>query len=218
MNRQPLSLGIASALFAGMTLNPALADDHEGMLDQVEDDTSITLSGTVVEAREDEFDLQIGNDTVTIEIDDDIRDGGAYELAAGDRITASGRVDDDLFEGKEIAAEAIHVDKLDTTFIIDEEYADQYGMNMGRNLDDTVSVTGTVIKVADDEFRIRAGIGEFTVEVDELASNPLDDEGYMKIGSGDSVLVVGEIDDDWLEGREIVASSVSVVRVGYNAD
>jgi uncharacterized protein YdeI (BOF family) len=201
-----------------MALNPALADDHEGMLDQVEDNTSITLSGTVLEAREDEFDLQVGNDTVTIEIDDEIRDGGAYELAAGDRVTASGRVDDDLFEGKEIAAEAIHVDKLDTTFIIDEEYADQYGMNMGRNLDDTVSVTGTVIKVADDEFRIRAGIGEFTVEVDELASNPLDDEGYMKIGSGDSVHVVGEIDDDWLEGREIVASSVSVVRVGYNAN
>lgn len=218
MNKRPLTIGIAAALAAGTAFSSVHAQDANEALRGIADDTSITLSGTVVEAREDEFDLLVGDETVTIEVEDEIRDGGAYTLLHGDRITATGRVDDDLFEGKELVASALHIDKLDTTFVIDEQYAGRFGMAMDSFDANYIDVSGTVTEVRDDEFRIHAGLGDFTVEIGELPSNPLDDEGYMKILPGDAVRVLGEIDSDWIEGREIVASSVSVVRVGTVVD
>ncbi len=220
MRKHLLSASITSMLAAGLAFSPLHAQDNGGALSGLEDDTSITLSGAVIEAREDEFDLRVGTETVTVDIEDEIRDGGAYELLPGDRITVSGLVEDHFFQGKELEANALYIDKLGTTFIVDEDYADDYGMVAGRMMDDFVEVAGTVTMVADDhdEFRIHDDVGDFTVEVDELAENPLDDDGYMKIRVGDAVRVIGEIDDDWIEGREIVASSVNVVRLGVIVD
>lgn len=220
MKQSALAIGIASALAFGSTTSSAQSGDDANMLNKFQEDTSITLSGAVVEAREDEFDLLVGGQTVTVEVEDEIRDGGAYTLAPGDRVTATGRVDDDLFEGRELKASALHIDKLGTTFIIDEEYADKYGMNFGKDIGDYAMVAGhvTTVRPDDGEFRIHAGLGDFTVEVDQLAENPLDDEGYMRIRIGDAVRVTGVVDDDWFEGREIVATSISVVRAGIVVD
>ncbi|MBY6203526.1 hypothetical protein [Halomonas denitrificans] len=216
MRKLPLAIGIASALAAGTAVSPALADEHASALKGLEDDTSITVSGTVIEAREDEFDLLVGNERLTVEIDDDIRDGGAYTLASGDRVTTTGTVDDDFFEGKELEATALYIEKLGTTFVVDEDYAGDHGMVVGRNLGEYVEVTGTVTTVSDDdeEFRLQGDLGSFTVEVDELDDDLFDDEDYLQVRVGDTVRVVGEIDDDWLEGREIEANSVNVIRVG----
>jgi len=157
---------------------------------------------------------------VTVEVEDEIRDGGAYTLSPGDRVTVSGRVDDDLFEGKELKANAIHIDKLGTTFIIDEEYADEYGMVFGQDIGDYIAVAGnvTTVRPDDGEFRIHGNLGDFTVEVDKLAENPLDEDGYMRIRTGDAVRIVGKVDEDWLEGREIVATSIRVIRLGVVVD
>lgn len=220
MKRSILAIGIASAIAFGSTISSAQPEDRGNLLANIDEDTSITLSGAVVEARQDEFDLIVGGETVTVEVKDEIRDGGAYTLAPGDRVTVSGRVDDDLFEGKELKARGLHIDKLGTTFIIDEGYADKYGMVPDTDIGDYIAVAGTVTTVRPDdgEFRIHGDLGDFTVEVDALPENPLDDEGYLRIRTGDAVRVVGEVDDDWLEGREIVASSVRVVRLGVVVD
>jgi len=226
MKQTALAISIASALAVGSTIGltigstnaSAQSEDEANMLENVQEDTSITVSGSVTHARDDEFDLLVGGQEITVEVEDEIRDGDAYTLVPGDRLTVTGRVDDDLFEGRELKASALHIDKLGTTFIIDEEYADKYGMNFGVDIGDYAVVAGHVTAVNDGEFRIHAGLGDFTVEVDELAENPLDDEGYMKIHTGDAVRVTGVVDDDWFEGREIVATSVSVVRAGVVVD
>lgn len=224
IKQSALAIGIASAItlgsIFGSTIASAQSEDSGSMLGNIEEDTSITLSGAVLETHEDEFDLRVGAAIVTVEVEDEIRDGGAYTLAPGDRVTVSGRVDDDLFEGKELKANAIHIDKLGTTFIIDEEYADEYGMIFGQDIGDYIAVAGnvTTVRPDDGEFRIHGNLGDFTVEVDELAENPLDDEGYMRIRTGDAVRIVGSVDDDWLEGREIVATSIRVVRLGAVVD
>ena len=224
IKQSALAIGIASAIAFGSTFGSTIAsaqsEDTGSMLGNIEEDTSITLSGAVLETHEDEFDLRVGAAIVTVEVEDEIRDGGAYTLLPGDRVTVSGRVDDDLFEGKELKADALHIDKLGTTFIIDEEYAEKYGMNFGEDIGDYAVVSGhvTTVRPDDGEFRIHAGLGDFTVEVDQLAENPLDDEGYMKIRTGDAVRITGEVDDDWLEGREIVATSIRVVRPGIVVD
>lgn len=216
MKKLPLTIGIASALAIGFAGTPAIGGDGHSGLKGLDDETSITVSGTIVNADEDEFDLLVGDETLTVEIEDDIRDGGAYTLSDGDRITVTGSVDDDLFEGKELEATAIYIEKIGTTFIVDDDYAGDHGMVAGRNLGEYVELTGTVTEVDgdDEEFRVRGDLGSFTVEVDELDNDPFDDDDYLQIRVGDTVRVVGEIDDDWLEGREIEANSVNVIRVG----
>jgi uncharacterized protein YdeI (BOF family) len=220
MRKQFLSIAIASALAAGAASPAAMAQSEGPMLEKYEDETSITLSGTVVEARSDEFDLLVNDDTITIEVDEQFRDDGAYTLLAGDEVTVSGRVDDELFQGKVLSADALFIDKLGATFILDEDFVEKYGMVSGRNLSGGIEVAGNVTSVSDDadEFRIHTGVGDFTVEVENLATNPIDDEGVTRIRPGDWVSVVGQVDSDWLEGREIVASNVHLVRLDLFID
>lgn len=220
MNKKLLSMTIATVVAAGSASSAALAQSENHMLNSYEDDTSITLSGTVVEARSDEFDMLVNDDTITIEVEEQFRDGGAFSLLTGDAVTVTGRVDDDLFEGKELKANALYIDKLGATFILDEDYVERHGMVAGRNLTGFIEVAGNVTNVSDDaeEFRIHTGVGDFTVEVDELDSNPIDSEGVTRIRPGDWVSVLGEVDSDWLEGREIVASNVHLVRLDLFID
>jgi len=213
MNRKILSMSIASILAAGFMSSASAAETDSKFLKGMEDDTYLTFTGSVAETREDEIDLMVGKDTVTVEVDDEIRDGGAYSLAEGDSITVTGYVNDEFFDGKEVEANAIYVDKIGTTFIVNEDFADGYGMVSGRDFDDHVEINGKVISIdEDDEFRINTGSGEFTVEVDGLDDNPLDDDGYMQLRVGDQINVSGVIDDDWMEGREIEANKVHSVK------
>ena len=224
MRKHLLASSITTALAATLALSPVQAEEHDSnddMLESMAEDTSITLSGTVVEARDDEFDLRVGEQVVTVDIEDDIRDGGAYTLMQGDKVTVSGQIEDHFFQDKELEANALHVAKLNTTFIVDEDYADDYGMVSGKSMDDSIEVTGTVISVSpdDEQFRIRAEkMGEYTVEVDELDDDPFDDDGYMKIQQGSRVQITGEIDSDWMEGRELEANSINVVQMRNQKD
>jgi uncharacterized protein YdeI (BOF family) len=220
MNKKLLSMTIATLVAAGSASSAALAQSENHMLKSYEDDTSITLSGTVVEARSDEFDMLVNDDTITVEVDEQFRDGGAYSLLAGDSVTVSGRVDDDLFEGRELEADALYIEKLGASFVLDDDYVEKYGMVSGRDLTGFIEVAGNVTSVSDDadEFRIHTGVGDFTVEVDELDINPIDDEGLTRLRPGDWVSVLGEVDSDWLEGREIVASNVHLVRLDLVID
>ena len=47
-----------------------------------------------------------------------------------------------------------------------------------------------------------------TVDVQNMAYNPLDDKGYQKIEVGDIVRATGKIDESFFEGRELMAESV----------
>jgi len=213
MKKKVLSISIASVLATGLMSSATAAETESNFLKGMDDETSLTFTGTVIETRDDEIDLMVGGKTVTVEVDEEIRDGGAYTLLAGDSITVSGHVDNDFFEAKEFEANAIYVDKIGTTFIVDDDFVDTHGMVAGRNLNDQVEVSGYVTSIdEDDEFRIHTDAGDFTVEVDDLDNNPLDDEGYMQLSVGDQVNVAGHIDDDWMEGREIEASNVHMVK------
>jgi hypothetical protein len=72
-------------------------------------------------------------------------------------------------------------------------------------------VQGRVTDVDDEEFTIDGATRRFRVDVEDLPSNPLDDQGYQQIEVGDVVSVIGEMDDDFLDGREIEADSVVTI-------
>jgi ribosomal protein S1 len=75
-------------------------------------------------------------------------------------------------------------------------------------------VQGKVTEVSGDEFVVDAGVRKVRVDVSEMSNDPLDDEGYRKIKVGDRVSVIGKMDDDLFEGRELMAQSVVTLSGG----
>ena len=76
----------------------------------------------------------------------------------------------------------------------------------------SLRLQGTVVNVSGDEFKVRTGFGTITVDVDEMPYNPLDHEGYQRVGVGDEVSVTGRIDRDLIEATELKATSVIILR------
>lgn len=196
----------ACALAAIILISPAHAADPE----TAPDDTWITVSGTVTTVSPDTFKLDYGGGVILIEMDDWDADADAYKVVEGDRVTVTGKVDDDLFEKRSIEASSVYVQDLNTYFYASA--ADEEDVIVTVSTPIVLSQTvlrGTVTEIPkDDEFVIDTGLRKITVETEEMAYNPLDDEGYQKIKKGDRVSVYGKMDYDFLEGRELVADHI----------
>lgn len=171
--------------------------------------TWITLSGTVDSVSADSFLLDYGDGLVTVEMDDGDRDADGYKLLQGDKVTVSGRIDDDLYETTSIEASSVYVESIGTYFYassVDEE--DTLVSLVTPIVVSEALVQGTVTEVGNEEFTIDTGLRKLTVEVSEMPYNPLDDEGYQKIEVGDRVSVRGLLENNFFEGRELEAQYV----------
>ena len=174
--------------------------------------TWITISGSVTSVSKDTFMLDYGDGLITVEMDDGDRDADAYKLLAGDKVTVSGRIDDDFFEIATIEASSVFVENLGTTFFasaVDEETSE--GLAAVVTIPVVVAdaiVTGTVTGVDSDEFTVDTGLQELNVEVGSMPFDPLDDDGFLKVEVGDRVRVRGEIDHDLFDGHEIEADYI----------
>ncbi|MBN1240123.1 MAG: hypothetical protein JXB36_16585 [Gammaproteobacteria bacterium] len=179
----------------------------------VPDGSFVSISGTVRSVESDAFTLDFGGNTITVEMDDRDRDAGGYQLEQGDGVTVYGLIDDDFFQRRTIEASSVFVEDLATYFYasaVDEE--DRGFVAVMTPVDPSdVMLQGTVTAVDDEEFTLDSGSRSVTVEVEEMANNPLDDDGYQRIAVGDVVSVTGEVDDDFLEGREVEAESVTTI-------
>lgn len=182
----------------------------------MEDDSWISISGTVVTPNEDSFTLDYGEGIVQVEMDDWDTYGDAYRLLDGDRVTVYGEVDDDLFELDTIEAGSVFVQDMNTYFYAssaDEEGREytRYFWTMPSPMAlNKATVRGTVTSVnrEEREFTIDTGRQEITVETVTVDYNPLDDLGYQQIDRGDRVSVTGDFDRDFLEGRIFEAETV----------
>jgi hypothetical protein len=180
------------------------------------DDTWISLTGTVESVMADQFTLKYSEDGeeswIIVEMDDGDRDADGYKLMAGDLVTVNGIIDDDLFETRTIEASSVYVANLDTYFYAsaaDEEDA-FVTVTVPMEMGDAV-VQGVVTEVNEHEFTLDTGLREVTVDVAEMPYDPLDDVGYQQIDVGDAVSVFGEVDYDFFDGREVMASSVTTL-------
>ncbi len=205
MKRMSMVTGTAALVLALVWLTPAAGQDPYAKADN----TWISISGTVESVMPDAFTLDYGDGIITVEMDDGDRDADGYKLMKGDKVTVSGMIDDDFYESTTIEASSVYVDNLNTYFYaspLDEE--DTFVTYWTPVVLSKTVVQGTVTKVNDEEFTLDTGIRELTVEVEEMAYNPLDDKGYQKIEVGDVVSVTGEMDSDLFEGRELVAETI----------
>jgi hypothetical protein len=168
----------------------------------------------------DEFTLNyessaLGSDrAIIVEMDDGDRDADAYKLLPGDTVTVVGKIDDGLFEARTIEASSVYVANLDTFFYADSrDEEDNFVTVMPPVVSSTV-VQGVVTEVHDQGFKLEVGDIDLSIDVEQMAYNPLDDEGYQQIDVGDLVTVTGEMDYNLLEGRELVATSVTTLENG----
>ncbi|MGH0030244.1 MAG: hypothetical protein ACQGVC_10665 [Myxococcota bacterium] len=174
------------------------------------DGTWISISGQVKNIGPDTFVLDYGTGSVLVEMDDGDRDADAYQLIAGDKVTVNGRIDDDFYETTKIEAGSVFVEKIDTYFFAsarDEEQPFYYEVTTPVVVSSTV-VRGTVTEVNGSEFIIDTGVRSVRVDVEDMAYDPLDDEGYLKVRPGDRVRVVGTMEDGFFESRELKADSI----------
>lgn len=200
---------ISSILAAGSLLvaaPSALAEDPA----TVPDDNWLSVSGKVMKVTPDTFELDHANGIVTVEFDDWDNDADAYKLVEGDEVTVTGKIDHDLFETRKIEASTVYVDSINTYFYASAADEEDAFISVITPVDGAhATLQGTVTSIPKaDEFIINVGTIGLRVETDEMAYNPLDDEGYQKIEVGDRVSVSGEFDNDFFEGYELVADSI----------
>ena len=198
-----------TALFAAGSLlfgAPALLADDPAT---APDDSWVSVSGKVTEVNPQTFVLDYDSGKITVEFDDWDADADAYKLVKGDKVTVTGKIDDDLFEKRTIEGSSVYVDSIKTYYYASAADEEDYFVTIVTPLDGAeTSLQGTVTSITGDEFVIDTGTLKTTVETEELGYNPLDDKGYQKIEVGDRVSVTGEFDDDFFEGYELVADSV----------
>jgi uncharacterized protein YdeI (BOF family) len=197
-------------LLAVLLAAPASAQDPYS----AEDNTWISISGTVDTVEPDNFILDYGEARIMVEMDDWDADADGYKVVPGDKVTVSGIIDDDFFERTTIEASSVYVEGLNTYFYAsaaDEE--DAFVTLTVPPVASSAVIQGRVTAVnhAESEFTVDAGLNGVTVKTDVMPYDPLDTMGPHNINVGDVVSVMGELDYDFLEGREMVATSITTL-------
>ncbi len=200
---------------------------------QVREDFIVTIAGTVVGVREDEFLLQDG--TGQIWVDADRGGSGTLNLSIGERVTVTGDLDDrEDFDATRIV-------RADGSEVIGQPSGngrpgngrpgngrpgngrpgngrpdDDRPINIGSaprvdigNLqvrdDFVVTISGTVTQIRQDEFVLRDQTGQVLVDGIRRGSGNLD------IAVGDRLTVVGDLDDGDFDALRISRPDGSIV-------
>jgi len=180
------------------------------------DDSWISLTGTVAETDRESFRLDYGEGLITVEMDDGDWYGEAAGVLQGDRVTVSGRIDDDFLEQRTIEASSVYVKGLSRYYYAsdaDEEGAlvshpVQFPVDPGVGDAGWLTVTGTVEAIDGREFTLGRDTAVLRVDTIAMPYNPLDDVGPQQIVVGDRVSVSGRLDLDLFESTELLATSV----------
>lgn len=171
-----------------------------------ENNSWISLDGTVVSAGISSFEMDYGTGIVTVEMDDWDWYGEAAALMEGDKVTVYGRVDDDLYEVASIEASSVYVKNLNTYFYAND--VDEEDVIVPVAVTTGLQVQGTITDKIGREFTLDTGSKKVKVDTIEMDYNPLDDKGFQQLDKGDFVKVTGNLDVDFFEKAEIMADSV----------
>lgn len=176
-----------------------------------ENDSWISVSGTIVSTTPDAFRLDYAGGVITVEMDDFdfFKEGRA--LLENDKVVVYGKIDDGLFEKRTIEASSVYVENLNTYFrasAVDEEDFSSWTVSspivVGK-----MELTGTVTSIKDREFTVNTGLRKIRVDTWGLPYNPMDDKGYLKIDVGDLVKVHGDVEVSLFESKEVDADWIT---------
>jgi len=184
------------------------------------DNDWISITGDVKAVHEESFTLDFGEGLITVEMDDWDWYDEADAMKKGEKATVYGSIDNGLYEAKTIEADTVFAHRRQTYFYandVDEEgdfrshvyYTQATPVVIPAGT--WVSVTGTVKEIDEEEFILNTGNYQIEVDTEDMAYNPLDDQGYQQIDVGDRLYVTGEVEHDFFEEREIDASTITSI-------
>lgn len=176
----------------------------------------VTISGKVTKVTPTTFNMNVDGKSILVEMDDYDWDADGYKLAKGDQVVVAGRVDKDFLEKKKVEAGSVYVKGLNTFFYANSDDEEDlvyipviYSYVATLPEDAHVDLQGKVTDVSGREFTVDTGFRKVTVDTKDLIYNPMDSIGFTKIEKGDRVRVSGRVDDAFLDGKEVVANSVT---------
>lgn len=173
----------------------------------------VSLAGTVVEASAEQFQLDYGNGTMTVEMDDWDWYPEGHHLLENDQVVVYGYVDDDFYERRSIEASSVYVTDAGTQFyangVDEEDFPVFAAVEFG---EPQIELKGTVTKVEGDEFHLNTGKQVVEVDTEDMPYDPLDKEGFQQIKMNDRVSVTGLLEADVFDNLEIAASRVVTLR------
>ena len=178
--------------FAG-PFNHAPRDAYTG------EETIFSISGTIsaIAAREREFTLDTGIGQLQVDTgrmrDNPLDALGRPRLRVGDRVTASGALDDaDYFYANAADEEITYAPFPFAVLSVDVPSA---------------GIAGTVHSIDGRTFALDVGGDSIRVDTGDMGYNPM--AGPDAVGSGDRVVVYGTLDDaEFFDRREIQATSI----------
>lgn len=206
---------ILTMIFLGFFNQSVLGAD---IMERKTDGEFVTISGKVTTVAPDFFKVKMRDETILVEMDDYDWDADGYKLALGDRVVVTGVVDHDFLEKKKIEAGSVYVKNINSYFYANSDDEEDYPYVsttyfMMSELPDNASVDlkGRVVEVDGREFVLDTGFRKVTIDTSDLIYNPMDDKGYTQVDLGDRLRVTGLVDDQFFDGKEIMANFISEV-------
>jgi len=198
------------ACVAALGLAFAAPTAHAQDVEEADNGTWISLSGTVTSAGADTFRLDHGSGVITVEMDDFDFYPDARPLLENDQVIVRGRIDDDTLERRTIEASSVYVENLGTHFYAnpaDEEDNVTWTL-YGPIVVGRMQVTGTVTAIDGNDIIVDNGVRQVRVDTAALPINVLDDQGFLQIDIGDRMSATGRLDEGFFDQRELVADTV----------
>lgn len=196
-----LAAGAAAMATPALAAPSATSDNGEWM----------TLSGTVQAVSGDDFSLDYGRNAITVEMDDyDWYNENAVK--PGDRVTVTGRIDNDFLQARRLEASSVYIDSLHTRFFAnpadEEDYIPAVDGPIAGN--GGLTIIGDVQSIDGSDMVIDAGAIDYRVDTSTLYYDPFDTAGFQHVSVGDRVEVIGTFDDtDFFDRPEVDATALT---------
>lgn len=179
-------------------------------VETAENESRITLGGKVISAAPDSFMLKYDGGKIMIEMDDYDWYREGYQILKGDEVTVYGVIDADPLETRTVEAGSVWVKGLNTYFYANSDDEEDFVNYMTYTTGfPKMGLTGTISSIDGNEFMLTTLTGKkMQVDVDPLPYDPMDDEGFQRLDTGDRVWVTGTFDRGYFERNEIQANQV----------
>lgn len=213
----PATALTAACTLAVMTAAHAVTSES---VQNVEDGSYISLTGTVTSLTSEGFTVKYDVDNV-IEVETDELTEKGEVVKVGEYVSLIGEVEDSWFTNKKIEATSLYVPATDR-YYFDPEHAEETARKRheliqkyaGLNTieDGTyMGLYGKVYAINDQEFTLRIGDVDYSIDTDRMEVGPLDEGVANPLQVGDVVYVSGEVDKYMFEETEIEAEYVDVL-------
>ena len=162
-------------------------------LQKEEDNSRLSLSGTVVDKDKTGFELDYGSGFVWVQMNDWKWYKADHPIELGDKVRVNGIIGDDQEKKPIIVADNVYVKDLNTYFFT------QGGSDIFQpaiEQDRVFQLSGIIVSIDNRQFTMNLGSRKVLIDTSELPYNPLDNKGYQQLKVGDSVYVTGELKKD----------------------